>query len=111
MWSQIYSISNIKAKQLIQKNMLNGLLFFFQLCVGLGKRVREVLQHVSPRRKQIHFEFQMHVLPERDVPLQNGGMPAIDFGESHVSPQAVSAGSRSSESISGSASDRVHVPG
>lgn len=60
---------------------------------------------------KVCFEFQMHVLPERDVPLQNGGMPAISFGESHVSPQVMSVGTRSSESISGSASDIVHVPG
>lgn len=108
MWSQVYSISNIKAKQQIQKNMLNELLFFFQLWVGIGKRVRE---HVSPRRKQIYFEFHMRVLPGRDFPLQNGGMTAINFGESHFSPQARSVGTRSSESISGSESDIVHVPG
>lgn len=53
----------------------------------------------------------MRVLPGRDFPLQNGGMTAINFGESHFSPQARSVGTRSSESISGSESDIVHVPG
>lgn len=109
--SQDYSISNINAKQLIWKNTINGLLFYFQLCVGLGKRVKEALQHVLPKSKQIHFEFQMHVLPEGDVPLQHGGMPAISFGTSCVNAQAMSVGTRSSESISGAACDIVHVPG
>lgn len=85
--SQVYSISNINAKQLIWKNMINGLLFFFQLCVGLGKRVREALQHVLPASKQIYFEFQMHVPPEGDVPLQHGGMPASVLVQAVLMPR------------------------
>lgn len=84
--------------------------FFLRFRVGLGKRAREVLQRVFPRRKQIYFEFQKPVLSERDVPLRNGRMPAISFSESHVSAQATRVGTRSSESISGSATDIVHVP-
>lgn len=37
-------------------------------------------------------------------PLQNGGMPATSFGEGRLSPQAMHAGTRSPESISGSVS-------
>lgn len=84
--------------------MINGLLFFFQLCVGLGKRVREALRHVLPKSKQMYFEFQMDVPPE-------GGMPAISFGTGCVHAQAMSVDTRSSESISGSACDIVPVPG
>lgn len=64
-----------------------------------------------PKSKQIYFEFQMHVPPEGDVPLQHGGMPAISFGRSCVNAQAMSVGTRSSECISGSAWEIVPVPG
>lgn len=63
---------------------------FLQLCVGLGKIVREALPHVLPKSKTIYFEFQMHVPPEGDAPLQYGGMPAISFGTSCVHAQATS---------------------